>query len=253
MGNVKKKPKGSGGDRVNLHLPEEDVALIKALAECGKKLIVNIMGGSAYVINDWADCADAIMMSFYSGLEGGNALADIISGDKNIGGKLPFTVAKNAEDYPDFRHIGAENKEIDYGYYHGYTLFEKKNTEPDYPFGFGLSYTEFEIKNTACQKNADTVAVTVEVANIGEVDGDEVLQVYVGSNNTEADRPVKLLKGFKRISVEAGNSAKAEINVEIEDIKFYDPESGNWILDSEYTVYIGTSSRNAAQIAKVKF
>ncbi len=252
MGNVKNKPKGSGGDRVNLHLPKEDVALIKALAQCGKKLIVNIMGGSAYVINDWINCADAVMMSFYSGLEGGNALADLISGDKNFGGKLPFTIAKRAEDYPDFLHIGAENKEIVYGYYHGYTLFEKKNIKPDYPFGFGLSYTDFEIKNADCAKNAGTLTVTAEVANTGKADGDEVLQVYIGSNRTDIDRPVKLLKGFKRIGVDAGKTVKAQIEVEIEDIKFYDPESGNWMLDSEYTVYLGTSSSNASPISKIQ-
>ncbi len=253
MGNVKKKPKGSGGDRVDLHLPEEDVALIKALSECGKKLVVNIMGGSAYVINDWADCADAIMMSFYSGLEGGNALADIISGDKNFGGKLPFTVAKRAEDYPDFLHIGAKNKEIEYGYYHGYTLFEKKGIEPDYPFGFGLSYTDFEIKNTSCKKETDKITVSADVANIGKADGDEVLQVYIGSNNTEKDRPVKLLKGFKRVDIEAGKSKTVEIDVETEDIRFYNPDNGEWEFDKEYTVYLGTSSSNASPVATIGF
>jgi beta-glucosidase len=253
MGNVKSKPKGSGGDRVNLHLPEEDVALIKALAKCGKKLIVNIMGGSAYIINDWINCADAVMMSFYSGLEGGNALADVISGDKNFGGKLPFTIAKRAEDYPDFLHIGAENKEIEYGYYHGYTLFEKNNIEPDYPFGFGLSYTDFEIKNADCTKAADTLTVTAEVTNTCATNGDEVLQVYVGSNRTDIDRPVKLLKGFKRIGIDAGKTVNAQIDVEIEDLKFYDPESGNWLLDSEYTVYLGTSSSNASPVTKIQF
>ena len=253
MGNVKSKPKGSGGDRVNLHLPEEDVALIKALAKCGKKLIVNIMGGSAYIINDWINCADAVMMSFYSGLEGGNALADVISGDKNFGGKLPFTIAKRAEDYPDFLHIGAENKEIEYGYYHGYTLFEKNNIEPDYPFGFGLSYTDFEIKNADCTKAADTLTVTAEVTNTGATNGDEVLQVYVGSNRTDIDRPVKLLKGFKRIVIDAGKTVNAQIDVEIEDLKFYDPESGSWLLDSEYTVYLGTSSSNASPVTKIQF
>ena len=253
MGNIKKKPKGSGGDRVDLHLPEEDVTLIKALSECGKKLVVNIMGGSAYVINDWTDCADAVMMSFYSGLEGGNALGDILSGDKNFGGKLPFTVAKDEKDYPDFLHVGAENKEIEYGYYHGYTLFEKKNIEPDYPFGFGLSYTDFEIKNAECKKNAEKITVKADVANIGKADGDEVLQVYIGSCNSEKDRPVKLLKGFKRIGVEAGKSVSTQIDVEIEDIKFYNPDSGEWELDSEYTVYLGTSSQNAAPVAKLEF
>lgn len=253
MGNIKKKPKGSGGDRADLHLPEEDVKLIKALSACGKKLVVNIMGGSAYVINDWADCADAILMSFYSGIEGGNALADNLSGDKNFGGKLPFTVAKKDSDYPDFLHVGAKNKEIEYGYYHGYTLFEKNGIEPDYPFGFGLSYTDFEIRNPEAENNDGKITVRAEVANIGKADGDEVLQVYIGSDGAENDRPIKLLKGFKRVSVCAGQSVKAEICVDTEDIKFYNPDLGEWELDRSYTVYLGTSSRNASPVAKIDF
>lgn len=253
LGNVKKKPKGSGGDRVDLRLPAEDVKLIRALSGCGKKLIVNIMGGSAYVINEWLDIADAVLMSFYSGIEGGNALADIISGDKNPGGKLPFTVAKRAEDYPSFLHIGAKNKEIEYGYYHGYTLFDKKNTEPEFPFGFGLSYTSFEIKNASSVREGDKITVKAELANVGAVDGEEVLQVYVSSNCTDKDRPVKLLKGFKRVNVAASQSAAAEIQVDVEDIKFYNPESGEWELDSAYTVYVGADSRNITAAGEIAF
>ncbi len=253
LGNVKKKPKGSGGDRVDLHLPEEDVALIKALSKSKKKLIVNIMGGSAYVINDWSDCADAVLMSFYSGIEGGNALAYNLSGDGNFGGKLPFTIAKRAEDYPDFLHIGAENKEIDYGYYHGYTLFEKENIEPDYPFGFGLSYTEFEIGKTECSKDEEKITVRAEIRNIGKADGDEVLQVYIGSNGADNDRPVKLLKGFKRIAVKSGESATAEVEIETDDIRFYNPDLGEWELDENYTVYAGTNSKNAAPVGEISF
>ncbi len=253
MGNIKKKPKGSGGDRVDLRLPEEDVALINALAATGKKLVVNIMGGSAYVIKDWTDKADAVLMSFYSGIEGGNALADIVSGDKNPAGKLPFTVAKNDNDYPDFLHIGAKNKEIEYGYYHGYALFDKKNIEPDYPFGFGLSYTEFEIGNTECTKDGNKIYVNTQISNIGNAEGDEVLQVYIGSNRTDADRPVKLLKGFRRISVGAGQTVDATVEVEIDDIRFYNPENGEWELDGGYTVYLGTDSRNAKPVGKFDF
>lgn len=253
LGNVKKKPKGSGGDRIDLHLPEEDVALIRALSECGKKLIVNIMGGSAYVINDWSDCADAILMSFYSGIEGGNALADNLSGDSNFGGKLPFTVAKKAEDYPDFLHIGAENKEIEYGYYHGYTLFEKENIEPDYPFGFGLSYTEFEIGKTECSKDGEKITVRAEIRNVGKLDGDEVLQVYIGSNGADKDRPVKLLKGFRRIGIKSGETALAEIEIETDDIRFYNPDLGEWEFDESYTVFAGTSSKNAVPVGEIRF
>jgi len=253
LGNIKKKPKGSGGDRADLRIPSEDVALIKALAKQGKKLVVNIMGGSAYVINEWHEVADAILFSFYSGLEGGNALADILSGDSNPGGKLPFTIAKREEDYPQFLHIGSKEKEIDYGYYHGYTLLDKKNIEPEYPFGFGLSYTDFEISNESVIQSGDNIKITVDVKNAGETDGEEVVQAYVSSDNTSEDRPVKLLKGYKRVDVKAGSTATAEITVALDDIKFYNPENKSWELDKSYTILVGNSSKNVAQIGKVTF
>ena len=252
MGNVKKKPKGSGGDRVSLRIPEEDVSLINALAGTGKKLIVNIMGGSAYVIKDWIDKADAVLTSFYCGLEGGNALADLLSGDANFGGKLPFTIANSDDEYPAFLHIGAKNKEIEYGYYHGYTLFDKKNMTPHFPFGFGLSYTTFELSDAKAELDGDEIEVNVTVANTGNSDGDEVVQVYIGSDNTEKDRPVKLLKGFRRVTVAAGESKKVEIEVDVDDIKFYNPDNGEWEADEVYTVYVGTDSRNAVSVGKIR-
>lgn len=253
LGNVKKKPKGSGGDRADLKIPEEDVALIKALSKTGKKLIVNIMGGSAYVIKEWTDLADAILFSFYSGLEGGNALADVVSGDVNPGGKLPFTIAYNDTDYPSFLHIADNEREIDYGYYHGYTLFDKKKIEPQYPFGFGLSYTDFELSDCKAEKNDEKISVNLTVKNIGDVCGDEVVQVYVSSCNTDEDRPVKLLKGFRRVTVEAGKSEEVSVEIPLDEIRFYDPEKGDWKFDNEYNIMVGTSSANAESIGKITF
>ena len=253
LGNVKKKPKGSGGDRADLRIPEEDVTLIKALSTLGKKLIVNIMGGSAYVIKDWINLADSVVMSFYSGLEGGNALADIISGDVTPAGKLPFTIAEKAEDYPPFLHLGAKDKNIEYGYYHGYTLFDKKGIEAHFPFGFGLSYTDFELECVSCKKEENKIKVTVNVSNKGAIDGDEVIQIYIASNCTEKDRPVKVLKGFKRVSINAGETINSEIDVLIDDIKFYNPENDNWELDESYTVYVGADSKNITEAGKIEF
>lgn len=253
LGNVKKKPKGSGGDRADLRIPPEDVELIKALSKTGKKLVVNIMGGSAYVIKEWTDLADSILFSFYSGLEGGNALADVISGDVNPGGKLPFTIACNGTDYPAFLHIADKEREIDYGYYHGYTLFDKKNIEPQYPFGFGLSYTDFEISDCVAAKQNGKISVSVTVKNSGKVSGDEVVQVYVSSRNTAEDRPVKLLKGFKRVSVAAGETVNAEIEIPFDEIRFYDPEKGDWKTDEKYAVLVGTDSKNAVEIGEISF
>lgn len=253
LGNVKKKPKGSGGDRADLRVPPEDVALIKAMAQTGKKLVVNVMGGSAYVIKEWTDSADAVLFSFYSGLEGGNALADILSGEVNPAGKLPFTIAYNDTDYPSFLHIADKEREIDYGYYHGYTLFDKKGIEPQYPFGFGLSYTDFEINSCSVEKTENSFEITATVKNIGDADGDEVVQVYVSSENTQEDRPVKLLKGFKRISVKAGESETVKISTELDDIKFYDVESGDWKLDKSYIIYVGNSSKNIDAAGRLEF
>lgn len=253
LGNIKKKPKGSGGDRADLHIPEEDVQLIKGLSKLGKKLVVNIMGGSAYIIKDWIDCADAVLMSFYGGLEGGNALADILSGDVTPAGKLPFTVAENAEDYPDFLHLGAKNKDIEYGYYHGYTLFDKEGKEPHFPFGFGLSYTEFEFGDISLLKEDKKITVNLKLKNKGNFDGDEILQLYIGSENTAVDRPVKLLKGFKRVTVSKGESVVTEVSADIEDIKFYNPATSEWELDAAYTVYIGTDSKNVIEAGKISF
>lgn len=253
LGNVKKKPKGSGGDRADLRIPHEDVALIRAMAKTGKKLVVNIMGGCAYVIKEWADSAHAILFSFYSGLEGGNALADVLSGDVNPAGKLPFTIAYNAGDYPSFLHISDKEREIDYGYYHGYTLFDKKGIEPQYPFGFGLSYTTFSIDDCAVEKKEELLEITANVKNTGDSDGDEIVQVYVSSENEQEDRPVKLLKGFKRVSVKAGESVKVKIETELDDIKFYDAEAGEWKLDKSYVIHIGNSSKNIKAAGRVEF
>lgn len=253
LGNIKKKPKGSGGDRASLRIPPEDVALIRALAQHNKKLIVNIMGGSAYVINEWHEIADAIVFSFYSGLEGGNALADILSGDVNPGGKLPFTIAKREEDYPSFLHLGDKERKIDYGYYHGYTLMDKNNIEPEYPFGFGLSYTEFEIKNPTVTKGENEITVRASVENTGSSFGEEVVQVYASSNNTEADRPVKLLKGYKRVGVSAGSDENVEITVGLDEIKFYNPDSKSFELDNSYTIFVGNSSKNVEKAGTIQF
>ena len=253
LGNIKQKPVGKGGDRVGLSVPEEDVALIRALSETGKKIIVNVMGGSAYVIKEWADLADAILFSFYSGLEGGNALADVISGDVNPGGKLPFTIAEDEADYPPFLRIEDKGREIDYGYYHGYTLFDKNSIEPQFPFGYGLSYTDFEIGNFKVTQDEKIIEVSADIKNIGSVDGDEVLQVYVSSDNSDRDRPVKLLKGFKRVGVKAGESVRAKVEVVIEDIRFYNPQKSEWELDKKYAILAGTNSKNVKLVGEITF
>ena len=248
-----KRPKNYGGDRVSLHLSREESELIRGLKAAGRKVVVSLFSGNAVLVEEWEDCADAIIMSFYNGLEGGNALAHLIAGEKNFEGKLPFVVARREEDYPFFRGLGELPYTIDYGYYHGYTLLDKEKKEPRYPFGFGLSYTSFAVENAAVEQTADAIKVTASVTNTGKCDGAEVVQVYVGSDNKDVDRPVKLLKGFAKLPLKAGQTGKAEIVIDPKELRFFNDTIHQWEYDPSYTVYVGTDSKNIEKAGTVTF
>ncbi|MBN1437988.1 MAG: glycoside hydrolase family 3 C-terminal domain-containing protein [Anaerolineales bacterium] len=242
---LKRKQAGAGGDRASLRLSAGETALIRGLKAAGRKVVVVLFAGCAVIVEEWKASADAILMNYYSGVEGGTALANILSGKVNPSGKLPFTVAKDEADYPPFLEIGQQPYEIEYGYYHGYTLFDKKGIEPAFPFGFGLNYTTFQIGKPAAVKEKAAVLLSVEVKNTGSRDGTEVVQVYAGSDGAGQDRPVKLLKAFQRVEVKAGRSKRISLRIDKEDLKFYNPLTGQWALDKSYTLYVGNSSPDA--------
>ena len=245
---LKEKPKDGGGDRLSLRLEAEEVKLIKDLKSQGKKVVVALYSGCAIIVEEWKQYADAIVMNYYAGCEGGTALASLLCGDKNFTGKLPFTVAKDEKDYPPIIGIGEKPYVIDYGYYHGYTKLDKEGVEPAYPFGYGLSYTSFEVSDKAAEWGKDTLTVTAKVKNTGGFDGAEVVQVYVGSKGAANgdDRPVKLLKGFQRVELRAGEEKTVTVTIPKEELKFWTPSG--WVLDEAYTVSVGTDSRSAAAV-----
>ena len=245
---MKKKPKDSGGDRASLRLEPEEVELIKKLKAEDKKVIVVLYSGCAIIVEEWKEYADAIIMNYYSGCEGGTALANLLCGDKNFSGKLPFTVAKDEKDYPAFLGIGEKPYEIEYGYYHGYTKMDKEKIEPAYPFGYGLSYTSFELSGGSVSEGEDAYTVTATVKNTGARDGAEVVQVYAGSNGVVngEDRPLKLLKGFRRVELKAGEEKTVNITIPKEELKFWTPSG--WVLDEAYTFYVGSDSRHVQPV-----
>lgn len=249
--NLKEKPAKSGGDRASLRLSEEEVALIKKLKGEGKKVVVVLYSGCAIIVEEWKQYADAIIMNYYSGCRGAVALAELLRGDYSFSGKLPFTVAKTEEDYPEIITIGQKPYTIDYGYYHGYTKFDKENITAAYPFGYGLSYTSFDMKLSGVSQTEDAVLVDVDVTNTGCMAGAEVAQVYFGSKGAANGdhRPVKLLKGFARVELEPGETKRVQIHVEKNDLRFYD--QGHWVLDEAYTVYLGHDSQDAMSRTEV--
>ena len=234
---------GIGGDRENLELSKKDYELITEISKVNDNVVVVYVGGSAINMNKWIDEIPAILFSWYSGMEGGNALAKILYGDVNPSGKLPFTIAKNDEDYPYFNPF---TDTITYGYYHGYTLFEKYDKEIAYHFGHGLSYSNFLIDNfRIIDNNTDKIVFSTDIKNNSKIKGKEVLQLYVGFENSKIDRPQKLLRDFKKLELEPGEKKTVLLSVDIEDLAYYNNEEKRWeVEDIKYNFYVGNSSDN---------
>ncbi len=248
-----RKPKyAGGGDRDSLRLNPSHLELLKALKAAGRKVIAVLYTGSVILTEDLEPYTDAIIMGYYGGIAFGNALASLLCGEQNFSGKLPVSIAKQESDYPPFLEIGQKPYEIEYGYYNGYYLFDKDGIQPAYPFGFGLSYTSFEIGAVQALKNAQGgIRLTASIKNTGARRGAEVLQVYVGSAGAHDHRPVKMLRAFKRVELAPAESRTVDLDVALEDLKFYDLQKKAWSLDPVYKVYVGNNSAAAALVADI--
>jgi len=230
------------GDRPNLGLKEEDIKLIEAVSKVNEKCVVVLIGGSAILMEEWKEKVPSILMAWYSGMEGGNALANILFGKVNPSGKLPITIPKDPAQLPYFK---IDVDEIEYGYYHGYTLMEKENIEPAFPFGFGLSYTKYSYKNIRVELTDKKIIVSVDISNTGTVAGEEIVQLYVGFENSSVDRPIKLLRGFKRVALIPNEKKSVSIEIKKKNLAWYNPDNRVWEIESiKYTIYIGSSSKN---------
>ena len=239
-----------GGDRVSMRLHSRDVDLIHGLKDVNPNTVVSIIGSSAILIDEWEKDVPAILFSFYSGMEGGNALADILFGDVCPSGKLPYTVARTEEDYPFF---DPDCTEITYEYYHGYCKMDKENKEVAYPFGYGLSYTEFKIGNPELEICNDTAKLVVTVENTGKVKGADVIQLYIGCEGSKVDRPVKVLRDFARVTLEPGECKRIALSVKKDQMAYFDEKANEWKTEEiQYIAYVGDSSRNC-ELQKVKF
>jgi beta-glucosidase len=236
-----------GGDREDLALKAADRDLILAAAAENPRTVVVLIGASAVTVEEWQEKTGAILMAFYPGEQGGSALARLLLGRASPSGKLPFTVPKDARQLPPFDN---RSLTVEYGYYHGYTLAEKKGWEPRYPFGYGLGYTTFAYSNLSLdvkEAPADGVVhASVDVANTGSRGGEEVVELYVGFPGSKVDRPVKLLRGFDKVPLAPGETRRVTIPVAVKDLAYYDPASKAWVVErADYTVEVGRSSRQA--------
>ena len=193
-----------GGDRTSIDLPKVQEQLLKELHNTGKPVVLVLTSGSALAVN-WAnDNVPAIVQLWYPGQEGGTALADVLFGDYNPAGRLPVTFYKSVEQLPAFTDYSMNNRT--YRYFEG---------EPLFPFGYGLSYTRFEYANLelSYMKEANEVKVSVQVKNVGDHSGDEVIQIYVKDLSASAPLPIQSLQGVKRIHLDNGEAKNVEFTL----------------------------------------
>ncbi len=245
---------GESSSRSDISLPESQKKLLRELAKTGKPLVVVNMSGRPMTLNEENDLADALLQMWHAGVEGGNALADILFGDYNPSGKLTATFPRNVGQIPIYyamRNTGRPQEgEV-------FTKFKSNYLDvpnsPLFPFGYGLSYTTFEYGNLNLDKNSVTtneeVQVSVEVKNTGDFDGEEVIQLYIKDEVASITRPLRELKGFKKVFIKKGKTKNVSFNIIIDDLAFYHPDLTKSAEPGEFTVFVGGDS-NASLSAK---
>ena len=222
-----------GGDRTHIELPKVQRDFLKALKEAGKQVIFVNCSGSAIALLPETETCEAIVQAWYPGQEGGTAVADVLFGDYNPSGKLPVTFYKTSSQLPDYEDYSMKGRT--YRYFND-ALF---------PFGYGLSYTQFEVGEPALITTSvqnPGFNISVPVKNIGQRDGTEILQLYI-RNLQDPDGPLKSLRAFQRVEVKAGQTVNAKLTLDRKAFEFWDPETNTMcVKPGKYEILVGTSS-----------
>lgn len=236
--------KAIGGDRASLDLPDDQVALIRAVVSANPATIVVIVAGSAVMVESWHEAAPAILQTFYAGMEGGTALARLVFGETSPSGRLPFTVARNANDYPAFDRTA---KEIEYDYWHGYQKFERERHTPRYAFGHGLSYSRFAYSDLTARRLEDGgLEARLTVENTGDCAAIDTPQLYIGWPGRTVERPGKSLRGFERVHLAPGERSEVCFRIAPRDLAWFDPIAHSWKIEAgPYRLIAATSAADA--------
>jgi len=233
-----------GGDRETLRLPPDQVALVNAVAKSNPNTVVVIVSGSAIISVEWADQVAGILQTFYSGMEGGTALARLLYGEVSPSGKLPFTVAQDEADYPFFDRTADQ---IDYDRWHGYTLMEKESRTPQFAFGHGLSYAVFVYRALKARRVSEGIAVSVSVRNDGDMQADEIIQVYIRTPGKTVERGQRQLCGFERVKIAPGQTRTVDLFIRDQDFSFWNETARGWQIEAgRHRVEVGGSSATCA-------
>lgn len=237
-------------DKKDIQLPYKQNSVIQALIKANPNLVLVMLAGSAFDMRQWINEVHTLVWMSYSGAETGTALANVLFGKVNPSGKLPMTFPKQLADSPEqiLGEYPGKNGTVHYneGIYVGYRYYDKYQVEPQFPFGFGLSYTSFQYSdlNVGTQKEY-AVEISFQVRNTGAREGKEIAQIYVARINSEVDSPVKELKGFQKIILDPDESKNIRITLSKKSLKYYSEKEMQWIFQpGEYQILVGSSSRD---------
>jgi beta-glucosidase len=232
-------------------IPPDQQALIEGIAKLNKHIILIVNSGAGVYLEPFVGNVDAIVQAWYPGQEGAAAIADILTGRVNPSGKLATTFPKTltgtyyADAYPPKSGHVAYTEDL----LIGYRWFDAKDSEPLYPFGYGLSYTSFEIRKPSVRVSTGTLTVNAILKNTGKLAGADVVQVYVGFKTTPDGYPVKELKAFKRINLKPGGASGVSLQIPVKDLAHWDTSGHQWrVTKGDYVAYVGDSSRSVTPV-----
>jgi beta-glucosidase len=240
-----------GGDRVDFKLPAAELNLIARVTSQANRTVVVLEGGSAIQTDEWLDSVDGLVMAWYPGREGGHAIARILFGDVNPSGRLPVSFPKSINQLMEWDVTALD---VTHDLLHGYRYLDFHQHEPSFPFGFGLSYSNFAIDDLQIVRNESGFSVSVQVSNTGVRKGATVVQVYVSTANSEVFRVPKELKHFARVDLASGERARVEFAVGDSQLCFYNAEAQAFELEAcGYQFQLGFSSRDLPLNSSWKF
>ncbi|QQN81444.1 glycoside hydrolase family 3 C-terminal domain-containing protein [Bacillus toyonensis] len=238
-----------GFDRKHLQMPENHVQLIEAIAEVQSNIVV-VLSNGAPIEMPWIGKVKGILEGYLGGQALGGAIADLLFGDANPSGKLAETFPEVLSDNPSYLNFPGEGDKVEYkeGVFVGYRYYDAKNIEPLFPFGFGLSYTNFEYSKLSISKNeikdTDTVSVLVNVKNAGSIAGKEIVQLYIKDVESSMIRPEKELKGFEKVELQPGEEKTVSFTLNNRSFAYYNVELKDWHVETgEFEILVGKSSR----------
>jgi beta-glucosidase len=242
-----------GEDKVSFKLPEDQIALITDTVKENPSTIVVLTGGSPISMIDWIDKIPVVVQAWYGGMEAGNAIANILFGDVNPSGKLPVTFPKVLSDSPahasERTYPGDEKVFYEEGIFVGYRHFDIKDIEPLFPFGYGLSYTKFTFDNLMISHDKvsgdEGFYITLDIMNSGERFGAEVVQLYIQDVECSVERPIRELKGFKKVKLIPNEKKTIKFELTKEGLAFFDENNNCWKAEKGlFNILIGSSSRD---------